>query len=384
MGKKLFFFAGEASGDQHASVMIRKLKAAEPDTEIICWGGDKMQAAGAVLLSHYKDRNIMGLVEVIKNLGLIRRFMQQAREDILKHRPDKVIFVDNPGFNLPLAKYAHSLGIFVHWYIAPKAWAWNEGRIKTMRKVIDQLDVIFPFEVEFFTSRGMPCTYVGNPTYEAVREFRGESIEGRVEGLEFSVEGLEGRVEGGELSELPAKDQNPVIALLPGSRPAEVSSLLPSFVKAVELREKSKERKVTIKVAGAPSLSQEFYENILRESQLEADVVFNKTFDILHEAAQSGGYALVASGTATLETSLLGCPQLVAYKVSPLTYFVGKYLFRIQHVSLVNILLKRQAVQEILQDVSAERLSRAIDEIHPNSGEIQNEIEALLSKSQAQ
>lgn len=376
MAKKLFFFAGEASGDQHASVMIRKLKAAEPETEIICWGGDKMQAAGAVLLSHYKDRNIMGLVEVIKNLGLIRRFMQQAREDILKHRPDKVVFVDNPGFNLPLAKYAHSLGIFVHWYIAPKAWAWNEGRIKTMRKVIDQLDVIFPFEVEFFTSRGMPCTYVGNPTFEAVKEFRGER--------------LEGRVEGGEWSELPAKDQIPrtkdqvpVIALLPGSRPAEVSSLLPSFIMAVQLREKANGRQVTLKVAGAPSLSPKFYENILRESQLEADIVFDKTFDILNAAAQSGGYALVASGTATLETALFGCPQLVAYKVSPFTYFVGKYLFKIQYVSLVNVLLKRPAVQEILQDVSAERLWRAIDEIHPNSGEIQNDIEALLSNSRA-
>lgn len=367
MAKKLFFFAGEASGDQHASVMIRKLKAAEPDTEILCWGGDKMQAAGAVLLSHYKDRNIMGLVEVIKNLGLIRRFMQQAREDILKHRPDKVVFVDNPGFNLPLAKYAHSLGIFVHWYIAPKAWAWNEGRIKTMRKVIDQLDVIFPFEVEFFTSRGMPCTYVGNPTFEAVKEFRGESVEGRVE--------------SGELSELPAKDQGPVIALLPGSRPAEVSSLLPSFIKAVQLREKANGRHVTIKVAGAPSLAPEFYENILRESQLEADIVFDKTFDILNEAAQSGGYALVASGTATLETALFGCPQLVAYKVSPLTYFVGKYLFNIEYVSLVNILLKRPAVQEILQDVSPERLSRAIDEIDSNSGEIQSTIEGLLNNS---
>lgn len=149
MSKKLFFFAGEASGDQHASVMIRKIKESEPDTEIVCWGGDLMQAAGATLLSHYRDRNVMGLIEVLKNLGTIRRFMHQAREDILSHRPDKVVFVDNPGFNLPLAKYAHSLGIFVHWYIAPKAWAWNEGRIKTMRKVIDQLDVIFPFEVEF-------------------------------------------------------------------------------------------------------------------------------------------------------------------------------------------------------------------------------------------
>ncbi len=162
-----------------------------------------------------------------------------------------------------------------------------------------------------------------------------------------------------------------------------MSSLLPSFIKAVQLREKANGRQVTIKVAGAPSLSPEFYENILRESQLEADIVFDKTFDILHAAAQSGGYALVASGTATLETALLGCPQLVAYKVSPLTYFVGKYLFNIEYVSLVNILLKRPAVQEILQDVSPERLSRAIDEIDSNSGEIQSTIEGLLSISRA-
>jgi lipid-A-disaccharide synthase len=149
---------------------------------------------------------------------------------------------------------------------------------------------------------------------------------------------------------------------------------LPSFIKAVQLRERVTQTDITIKVAGAPSLSREFYEKVLQESQLTAEIVFDQTFDLLHTAAQSGGYALVASGTATLETALLGCPQLVAYKVSPLTYFVGKYLFGIRYVSLVNILLKRPAVQEILQDISAERLAQGITAMDKEGVEIQNEL----------
>ncbi len=349
-GKKLFLVAGEASGDQHGSIWVDAIKSRFPNCEILCWGGDKMQAAGATLLSHYRDRNIMGLVEVIKNLKKIKGFMAQAQVDIERERPDKILFIDNPGFNLPLAKYAHSLGIEVHWYIAPKAWAWNTRRIKTMKRVIDYLYVIFPFEVAFFAAYGMPAVYVGNPTNTAVTEYLTDRT----------------------ASTIPKK----TIALLPGSRPAEVSSLLPSFIKAVQLREGGKQTNITIKVAGAPSLSREFYEKVLQESQLNAEIVFDQTFDLLHTAAQSGGYALVASGTATLETALLGCPQLVAYKVSPLTYFIGKFLFRIQYVSLVNILLKRPAVQEILQDVSAERLARGIAEIDHEGGKIQNELQS--------
>ncbi len=347
-GKKVFLVAGEASGDQHGSVWIHALKTQFPDCELLCWGGDKMQAAGAKLLSHYRDRNIMGLVEVLKNLKKIKGFMKQAQADIKREQPDKIIFIDNPGFNLPLAKFAHSLGIEVHWYIAPKAWAWNTRRIKTMKRVIDHLYVIFPFEVDFFASYGMPSVYVGNPTNTAVTEYLKQAATQTFE--------------------------QKTIALLPGSRPAEVSSLLPSFIMAVNLREGETQTNITIKVAGAPSLSREFYEKVLQESQLHAEIEFDKTFDILHAAAQSGGYALVASGTATLETALLGCPQLVAYKVSPLTFFVGKYLFGIKYVSLVNILLKRPAVQEILQDVSAQRLAQGIGHIDPEGTKIQNEL----------
>lgn len=350
-GKKVFLLAGEASGDQHASIWVKALKERFPQCELVCWGGDKMQEAGATLLSHYRERNIMGLVEVLKNLKTIKGFMRQAQIDIEKEKPDKVIFIDNPGFNLPLAKFAHAQGVEVHWYIAPKAWAWNTRRIKTMRKVIDFLYVIFPFEVDFFAKYNMPSLYVGNPTHTAVTEYLKQAI-------------------------TPSFEQK-TIALLPGSRPAEVSSLLPNFIKAVQLHDGSN---VCIKVAGAPSLSREFYEKVLQDSQLEADIVFDKTFDILHAAAQSGGYALVASGTATLETALFGCPQLVAYKVSPLTYFVGKFLFGIKYVSLVNILLQHTAVQEILQDVSAERLSKGIREIADDASTIQSELTQLLTE----
>ena len=364
MSKKLFFFAGEASGDQHASVMIRKIKESEPDTEIVCWGGDLMQAAGATLLSHYRDRNVMGLIEVLKNLRTIRRFMQQAREDILSHRPDKVVFVDNPGFNLPLAKYAHSLGIFVHWYIAPKAWAWNEGRIKTMRKVIDQLDVIFPFEVEFFTTRGMPCTYVGNPTLEFIKGFRESGIGDRVSDGGFQ----------------DADHRPPTLALLPGSRPNEVKHLLPIFVKTAQTYSPS----ARILIAGAPSLTEDFYQNILTEHHLNADILFQSTHQILHEASITGGYALVASGTATLETALHKVPQIVAYRVHPVTYWVGKYLLGIKHVSLVNILLKREVIEEHLQNLSIPTLSAALDRLSKNRSQIlsgYDELEGMLDIS---
>ena len=350
-GKKVFLVAGEASGDQHGSEWVKNIKSQFPECQLVCWGGDKMESAGAKLLSHYRDRNIMGLIEVLKNLKKIRGFMAQAQNDIERERPDKIGFIDNPGFNLPLAKFAHNLGIEVHWYIAPKAWAWNTRRIKTMKRVIDHLYVIFPFEVAFFEKYGMPSIYVGNPTLQSVRDYRE--------------------------SKPALQSSEKTIALLPGSRPAEVSNLLPSFIKAIQLKEGSN---VNVVVAGAPSLSREFYENVLQKSQLSADVVFNETFKLLHTAAQTGGYALVASGTATLETALFGCPQLVAYKVSPLMYFLGKHVFGIKHVSLVNILLKRDAVQELLQDVSPERLKQGIDDIGINSGvSIAQELETIFN-----
>ncbi len=370
----LFFFAGEASGDQHGSELIHQLKRLHPQVKLLGWGGDKMQEAGMELLSHYRDRAIMGLVEVIKNIRTIRGFMQQAKRDIQKYRPEKVVFIDNPGFNLPLAKFAKKLGIEVHWYIAPKAWAWNERRIKTMRKCIDHLYVIFPFEPDFFASRGMKSVYVGNPTLESVVRYRKLREEHQI-GLNHNHSKTHGEFSS--------------IALLAGSRKAEVASLLPVFIKTA-LRKLSTEGSSTggIRIAAAPGLSQEFYRDILERHQLldlwetgRIKIEFNNTFNILHETAVDGGFALVASGTATLETALLGCPQIVAYQVNPLTYWVASKVLKIQYVSLVNILLKRLAVEEHLKVVSEDILLAAIERLESNRERVlkdYGELEAQL------
>lgn len=366
----LFFFAGEASGDQHGSELIHQLKRLHPQVKLLGWGGDKMEEAGMELLSHYRDRAIMGLVEVIKNIRTIRGFMQQAKRDILKYRPEKVVFIDNPGFNLPLAKFAKKLGIEVHWYIAPKAWAWNERRIKTMRKCIDHLYVIFPFEPEFFASRGMKSVYVGNPTLESVVQFR-------------KLREVPGIGLNNPQSNIPGELSS--IALLAGSRKAEVASLLPVFIKTA-VRKLSTQGSSTgcIRIAAAPGLSQEFYRDILERHQLlelwetgRITIEFNNTFNILHETAVDGGFALVASGTATLETALLGCPQIVAYQVNPLTYWVASKVLKIQYVSLVNILLKRLAVEEHLKLVSEDVLMGAVDRLVTNRERVLNDYKEL-------
>ena len=373
--KKVFVIAGEASGDLHGSHVVRKLVAGEgiAPCEVVCWGGDLMAQAGGRLLSHYKDRAIMGLWEVIRNLRKISGFLDQAKADILAEKPDLLLLIDNPGFNLRIAEWAKARGIAVHYYIAPKAWAWNTGRIKTMRRVIDQLYVIFPFEVSFFAQYGMTSEYVGNPILEAIdqslQRFHGQR------GWDVDL--------GVELG-----DADEVVLLMPGSRKNEVSGLLPNFVAAA----RKYNDKACCVVAGAPGLELSFYQDILRYSvlkgeisQADADAVkvyFGATYHLLMQLGDGGllqgvqsgfrnrGVALVASGTATLETALLGVPQVVAYKVNGFTYLMAKWLVKLRWVSLVNILLDRGLLQEHLQDVSPERLSVALTELNENKQDL--------------
>jgi len=373
--KKVFVIAGEASGDLHGSHVVRKLVAGDgiAPCQVVCWGGDLMAQAGGRLLSHYKDRAIMGLWEVIRNLKKISGFLDQAKADILAEKPDLLLLIDNPGFNLRIAEWAKARGIAVHYYIAPKAWAWNTGRIKTMRRVIDQLYVIFPFEVSFFAQYGMISEYVGNPILEAIdqslQRFHGQR------GWDVDL--------GDELD-----DADEVVLLMPGSRKNEVSGLLPNFVAAA----RKYNDKACCVVAGAPSLELSFYQEILRESvlkgeisQADADAVkvyFGATYHLLMQLGDGGllqgvqsgfrnrGVALVASGTATLETALLGVPQVVAYKVNGFTYLMAKWLVKLRWVSLVNILLDRGLLQEHLQDVSPERLSVALTELNENKKDL--------------
>lgn len=401
--KKVFVIAGEASGDLHGSHVVRKLVAGEgiSPCDVVCWGGDLMAQAGGRLLSHYKDRAIMGLWEVIRNLNKISRFLDQAKADILEEKPDLLLLIDNPGFNLRIAEWAKARGIGVHYYIAPKAWAWNTGRIKTMRRVIDQLYVIFPFEVSFFAKYQMPAVYVGNPILEAVdqslqrfHEQRGWDVDLTIELGEpagiFEVENLRGEISQTEISrtEIGLEGKKEVVLLMPGSRQNEVRGLLPNFVAAAR-RYNSKAQCI---VAGAPGLDLAFYEEILRESVLRGEllqpdadsvkVYFGATYHLLMQlgdgvmlnGVQSGWrnrcVALVASGTATLETALLGVPQVVAYKVNGFTFMMAKWLVKLRWVSLVNILLDQPLLEEHLQDVSPGRLSAALKALNDRNGEM--------------
>ena len=383
--KKVFVLAGEASGDLHGSHVVRKLVLGSEGfdaCEVVCWGGDMMAEAGGKLLSHYKERAIMGLWEVIRNLRKISQFLDQAKADILAEKPDLLLLIDNPGFNLRIAKWAKSQGIAVHYYIAPKAWAWNTGRIKTMRRVIDKLYVIFPFEVSFFERYGMAAEYVGNPILEAIDQSLQRFHEQRGWDVDLTDE-LGGTV-GVEAMESDKK----VVLLMPGSRKNEVRGLLPNFVAAA----RKYNANAYCVVAGAPGLEPSFYQEILRESVLKGEiskadadavkVFFGATYHLLMQLGdgvltgsvkscfQDKGVALVASGTATLETALLGVPQVVAYRVSGFTFFMAKWLVKLRWISLVNILLDRGLLQEHLQDVSPERLSGALMQLNSHRAEV--------------
>jgi lipid-A-disaccharide synthase len=404
--KKVFVLAGEASGDLHGSHVVRKLVLGSEGfdaCEVVCWGGDRMAEAGGKLLSHYKERAIMGLWEVIRNLRKISQFLDQAKADILAEKPDLLLLIDNPGFNLRIAKWANSQGIAVHYYIAPKAWAWNTGRIKTMRRVIDKLYVIFPFEVSFFAKYQMSAEYVGNPILEEINRSLQRFHDQKCWDVDLAEELMDVKAsEPISLEERFSEDvaenirfgetsnkMGRVILLMPGSRRNEVRSLLPNFVAAA--RKFDAQSKCV--VAGAPGLDAAFYKEILAEallggrlSQADVDsvkVYFGATYHLLMQLGdgeligpiksrlQNRGLALVASGTATLETAFLGVPQVVAYRVNGFTYFMAKRLVNLRWVSLVNILLNRGLLEEHLQDVSPERLSMALTQLSNNQSNLQ-------------
>ncbi|GDX50416.1 lipid-A-disaccharide synthase [Bacteroidota bacterium] len=404
--KKVFVMAGEASGDLHGSHVVRRLVLGSKEIdacEVVCWGGDMMAEAGGKLLSHYKERSIMGLWEVIRNLRKISQFLDQAKIDILAEKPDLLLLIDNPGFNLRIADWAKSQGITVHYYIAPKAWAWNTGRIKTMRRVIEKLYVIFPFEVSFFAKHQMLAEYVGNPILEEIDRSLQRFHDQKAWDVDLAEELMDVKAsEPISLEERFSEDvtenirfgetlnkMGRVILLMPGSRKNEVKSLLPNFVAAA----RKFDNQAMCVVAGAPGLDAAFYQEILAESVLgglisQADfdsvkVYFGATYHLLMQLGdgeligpiksrlQKRGLALVASGTATLETALLGVPQVVAYRVNGFTYFMAKRLVNLRWVSLVNILLNRGLLEEHLQDVSPERLSMALTQLSENQSNMQ-------------
>lgn len=314
---KYYLIAGEASGDLHGSNLIKALRALDPNAEFRAWGGDLMQAAGAQLVKHYRDLAFMGFAEVVRNLPTILGNLKFCKQDIASFQPDVVVFIDYPGFNLRLAPYVKSLGIKSVYYISPQLWAWKPGRVKIIREHIDQMLCILPFEKEWFAQHQVAAHDVGHPLLDALAEYPFDPHFRAAHGL----------------------DERPILALLPGSRKQEIAKKLPVMLKAA-----AQFPQCQVVVAAAPGQPVSFYEEMAQGQPMRA--ISGVTYQLLHTAEA----AMVTSGTATLETALIGCPELVAYKSSLLSYEIGKRLVKVPFISLVNLILNRKLVQEFIQN----------------------------------
>jgi len=331
---KYYIISGEASGDLHGSRLIQAIRTKDPKAIIRAWGGDKMEQAGATVVKHYRDLAFMGFAEVIANLPTILRNMRFCKQDIAAFHPDAVILIDYPGFNIPIAKFAKAHRYSVIYYISPQLWAWKEGRVHTLKRVVDRMLVILPFEPSFYAKWGMKVDYVGHPLIEHIQEFRSHHQPSSIR----SQWGI-------------APDKN-VIAILPGSRKQEISAMLPIMMDAA-----AQHPEETFYVAQAPGIEDAFITRFTAAYH-NVKVFKDKTYELLCIAQA----AWVTSGTATLETALFNVPLVVCYKGSPLSYAIAKRVIKVKYISLVNLILDRPVVPELIQDqLTANRLS---EELH--------------------
>ena len=313
---KYYIIAGEASGDLHGSNLIKELHKIDNNAAIRCWGGDKMEAAGATLVKHYRELAFMGFVEVVKNLPTIFRNLALCKKDILAYKPDALILVDYPGFNLRIAEWARKEGLKIIYYISPQVWAWKENRVKKIKRDVDKMLVILPFEKDFYKKWDFEVEYVGHPLVEVINEFIINS------------------------SQLKSPGESPVIALLPGSRRQEIFIKLPIMLQVAAHFPDYK-----FVVAKAPGLPAEFYDELLKPYD-NVSSVNNKTYELLNNASA----ALVTSGTATLETALFAVPEIICYKGSSISYQIAKRLINIKFIGLVNLIMDKEVVKELIQD----------------------------------
>jgi len=325
---KFYIITGEPSGDLHAANLVEELKKCNNELEFRAWGGERLLAQGVELAKHIKETAFMGLLDVLKNLGAIKENLNYCKQDILKYKPDALILVDYPGFNLKIAKFAKQKGIKVFYYISPKVWAWNKSRVSKIQRYVDELLVIFPFEVDFYQKYGMKVTYVGNPLLDEIGKGN----------FSFSY-----------------STEKPIIALLPGSRKQEIEGILPEMLRIV-----SHYPNHHFVIAATNNFSKQYYHSFIKENNIK--LVFDETYGLLSNAT----VALVTSGTATLETALFKVPQVVCYKTNWLTYFLAKKLIKIKYLSLVNILMDKLVVKELIQK-----------ELNKNS--IKEELDILLN-----
>lgn len=317
---RYYIIAGEASGDLHGSNLIREIKKRDPSADIRCWGGDMMRSAGATLVKHYRDLAFMGFIEVLANIRTILRNMRFCKRDILDFQPDVVIFIDYPGFNIPIAAFAKKHAFRTVYYISPQVWAWKEGRVKKIKASVDKMLVILPFEKEFYKKWDFTVEYVGHPLVEVIEESRNTT----------------------PTNDRPLKKNTdkPLVALLPGSRKQEVRIKLPVMLAVVKHFPDCR-----FAVAQAPGLEDAFIEAFTSKFS-NVDTVKGDTYGLLKEADA----ALVTSGTATLETALFGVPEVVCYKGSRISYLIAKRLIRVPYISLVNLIMGKEVVKELIQD----------------------------------
>ncbi|MCF3109733.1 lipid-A-disaccharide synthase [Niabella sp. CC-SYL272] len=321
-GFKYYIIAGEASGDLHGGNLVAAIKQLQPESRIRGWGGDKMQAAGMQLIKHYRELAFMGFVEVVMNLKTIMNNLRFCKEDILAFRPDVLVLVDYPGFNLRIAKWAREQGIKVVYYISPQVWAWKEGRVKMMKRCIDKMLVILPFEQAYYQNKwNWAVDYVGHPLIEEIDRKKKT-------GSDLIIRDA-----------LGAPVTKPVIALLPGSRKQEIEKKLP-----VMLEVSRAFPDYQFVVAQAPAVEDSFYQQFTVQYP-NVSIVNNRTYDVLLQATA----ALVTSGTATLETALFGVPEVVCYKGSEISYQIAKRVISIKYISLVNLIMDKPVVKELIQ-----------------------------------
>jgi lipid-A-disaccharide synthase len=331
---KYYIIAGEASGDLHASNLIRELKRLDPDSIFRAWGGNKMQEQGAELVMHYRHMAFMGFVEVIKNLRTILRFLKQCKSDIIQFKPDVVILVDYPGFNFRIAEFAHGQGIKVFYYISPQVWAWKRSRVQQVKKWVNRMFVILPFEKEFYSRSNVEVDFVGHPLLDAIENYKTNKVP-------FLLSG---------------EDKRPVVALLAGSRTQEVNKMLQAMLAVIPNFQGYR-----FVVAGTSSVPASLYKDII--GSRNAEIITDQTYELLSTAKA----AIVTSGTATLETALFHVPQMVCYKGNWISVQIARQLVKIDYISLVNLVMNQPIVTELIQDdMNLENLSRELSLILNN------------------
>ena len=331
---KIYLIAGEASGDLHASNLIKEMNAIYNSISFRGWGGDLMQKQGLDLVKHYRDLAFMGFVEVLMNIRTISKNLKFCKKDILNFKPDALILIDYPGFNLRIAEFAHKNGIKVFYYISPQVWAWKKSRVKTIRRVVDKMLVILPFEKDFYKNYNYDVYFVGHPLLDVIGK-NDKKVNNKLFYKKYNL------------------SEKPIIALLPGSRKQEISTML-----NIMLSVNKYFPAYQFVIGGAPSIPEDFYKNLCEKYHVK--IVFNQTYDLLKNAEA----ALVTSGTATLETALIETPQVVCYKGNNISYQIAKRIINVKFISLANLIMDRKIIVELIQnDFNTKNLKIELEKI---------------------